>query len=792
MRPTASVPAMCEVGIRLVTGICLLAVCGAATPAAAAPGLGRPGYALSKVSAAVPATGIAQLAFRPGDTAHVYAARTSGVVTRYDYDAVTGQMTNALDVAATPGYEIHGLAFHGVDLYVSLNAPPAGARLTRFSDPDTGGVYRTRRDFVHSIPTGTHGINQIQIAGSTLYVGVGAASRIGDPAVENVYTMTVARIVDLGQVDFSGPTGADFTGPVNSLADPVEWLNTAGADGRLRYYASGFRNPFGYLLDADGDVWLSTNGNSDPGFLSPDLVYKKVPLGGQGDFPPASFGFGPPHIVGTPIDPLANLGQSPSPTGMAFMLTGPDAGQLVVAEYGATNDVAVGRDVLLLDPLLGTPARLVTSLKGPTDVAPDPFGRLLIADYGDSSVWLLTYTGATDVKPPVAAAITPFNTRYGNWVSRPFDLSAGFSDNESAVTGCEYTIDGGSTWQPAVVTGTMPSFTCLATGIAAANGRALRLNMRATSDGGTAQGTALSVTVDAVPPTGSVKINNNAAWTRLPTVTLALTATDASGVAAMCISNTPSSCTGWQPFAHAKTWTLSPGDGLKVVSVWLRDRVGNTTAGPIQGQIVLDTTAPGNPTSLTSSSHALSTWSADRTVAIQWGGATDGGSGVSGYSLRWDRVPTTIPDAVADTTALTATSPSLADGANQYIHLRTVDKARNWSASAIHKGPFFIDGTPPINGILTATAGTAKVLLTWSRFSDAMSGLSATAPYRLVYSTSAYPANRCANGTPIFVGTAEQFEHQNLIPGTRYFYRLCAVDKADNVSTGAVATAIAR
>jgi hypothetical protein len=92
---------------------------------------------------------------------------------------------------------------------------------------------------------------------------------------------------------------------------------------------------------------------SDPGFLSPDLVYKKVPLGGQGDFPPASFGFGPPHIVGTPIEAFANLGQSPSPTGMAFMPTGPDAGQLVVAEYGATNDPAVGRDVLLLDPVTG-------------------------------------------------------------------------------------------------------------------------------------------------------------------------------------------------------------------------------------------------------------------------------------------------------------------------------------------------------------------------------------------------------------------------------------------------------
>jgi hypothetical protein len=44
-------------------------------------------------------------------------------------------------------------------------------------------------------------------------VGIGAARRKGDPAVENVYTMTVARIVDLTKVDFSDPIGPDFTGP---------------------------------------------------------------------------------------------------------------------------------------------------------------------------------------------------------------------------------------------------------------------------------------------------------------------------------------------------------------------------------------------------------------------------------------------------------------------------------------------------------------------------------------------------------------------------------------------------
>src|SRR5262245_44486915 len=93
-RTVASAPSTLPFGSRLLTAGCLVAACGVAGPAVAAPGLGRPGYSLTKISAAVSVSGITQLAFRPGDTAHVYAARTSGVVTRYDYDQLTGKMAN--------------------------------------------------------------------------------------------------------------------------------------------------------------------------------------------------------------------------------------------------------------------------------------------------------------------------------------------------------------------------------------------------------------------------------------------------------------------------------------------------------------------------------------------------------------------------------------------------------------------------------------------------------------------------------------------------------------------------
>ena len=40
---------------------------------------------------------------------------------------------------------------------------------------------------------GNHDVNHLQIAGDTLYVGIGAVGRKGDPDEENLYSMTIAR-----------------------------------------------------------------------------------------------------------------------------------------------------------------------------------------------------------------------------------------------------------------------------------------------------------------------------------------------------------------------------------------------------------------------------------------------------------------------------------------------------------------------------------------------------------------------------------------------------------------------
>ena len=117
--------------------------------------------------------------------------------------------------------------------------------------------------------------------------------------------------------------------------------------------------------------------------------------------------------------------------------------------------------------------------------------------------------------------------------------------------------------------------------------------------------------------------------------------------------------------------------------IFFSDFAGYSVQLPYNGQgntpLLGDLTPPTDPTGLTSPSHTLNTWSNDNTVDVTWTAATDEDSGLDGYSVAWDHVPATVPDATKDLGAMTATtSPALADG-DWYFHIRPVDKAGNWA-----------------------------------------------------------------------------------------------------------------
>jgi hypothetical protein len=111
------------------------------------------------------------------------------------------------------------------------------------------------------------------------------------------------------------------------------------------------------------------------------------------------------------------------------------------------------------------------------------------------------------------------------------------------------------------------------------------------------------------------------------------------------------------------------------------------------------------------------------------------------------------------------------------------DAAGNVSARS--SDTILLDQTVPSNGALSAAAGKRQVALTWSGVTDSGSGLATANPYKLVFQTGSAPNTTCTNGTQIYQGTGMSYTHTGRTNGTTYYYRLCATDKAGNMSSGA-------
>jgi hypothetical protein len=86
--------------------------------------------------------------------------------------------------------------------------------------------------------------------------------------------------------------------------------------------------------------------------------------------------------------------------------------------------------------------------------------------------------------------------------------------------------------------------------------------------------------------------------------------------------------------ANSITWTATDNDGAVSIETQLIN--------------VVDSTPPTNPTTLTSSTHVVSTWSKVPTVVLQWSGSGDRLTGVPGYSYSWTPNAAGLPDTTQD------------------------------------------------------------------------------------------------------------------------------------------------
>ncbi len=371
-------------------------------------------------------------------------------------------------------------------------------------------------------------------------------------------------------------------------------------------------------------------------------------------------------------------------------------------------------------------------------------------------------------------------------------------------------------------------------------------------------------------------INNGQPYTKANTVTLQIEATDASGVAQMCISNT-STCNSWINYATTvNAWTLTTGAGLKTVYIWFRDILGNTSNLPHTATITVDNVASVDATEALQVTPGVE----ENSLTLTWFPAIDAHSYVKAYRIisslsSTGTACTGTPLAEIDVTTSSNvfynyTHTALLAGKTYYYRVCAVDAAGNMSPGKTGSGraidtrppvnPYviisddniytktttvtlrlgaedvggvtkmcigntptscswvaytptktwrlssgsgertvyvkFMDGAgnisdmvsdsiwldtvKPVDGKLTGISGDQFVLLSWT---DAVeNGGSGLQKYVVKLGTTSYPS--CTSGTTIYEGLEKSYMHTGLTNGSSYYYRVCAIDNAGNISTG--------
>jgi len=200
--------------------------------------------------------------------------------------------------------------------------------------------------------------------------------------------------------------------------------------------------------------------------------------------------------------------------------------------------------------------------------------------------------------------------------SRDVTLSLSSSDDTSGPDQMRFSTDGGSNWTNWEAVATSKSLT-LPIGDGS---KEVRYQVR--DKAGNVSTLTDTIILDTTAPSGTVSINNNAAYTSLLDVTVALSSSDAtSGIDAMRFSiDGGSNWSAWEDFATFKSLTLSTGDGTKEVRYQLRDEASNVST--FTDTILLDTTAPTGSVSI--NQNATYTVSRDVTLTLNSSDATSG------------------------------------------------------------------------------------------------------------------------------------------------------------------------
>ena len=211
--------------------------------------------------------------------------------------------------------------------------------------------------------------------------------------------------------------------------------------------------------------------------------------------------------------------------------------------------------------------------------------------------------------------------------------------------------------------------------------------------GNISDASTIAVTHDDTAPIGTIEINGGAAYASSTSVTLAISASDSSGVSQMKVYNgTNPGIAEWEAFATAKLWTIPSNNASHDVSIRFKDTVGNENISRAAfDSITLDDIAP-----VVLQVASVVTPFNDATPDYSY--STD----EAGTSAFGNDCSATAGGAVG-TGAHTATFATLGDGTHSNCTVTVTDAAGN-ASNALAVPPFIIDTAAPTATVITSDA----------------------------------------------------------------------------------------
>lgn len=255
--------------------------------------------------------------------------------------------------------------------------------------------------------------------------------------------------------------------------------------------------------------------------------------------------------------------------------------------------------------------------------------------------------GQITYKTPTANAAPTVSCPTASVSDKTVTFTANASDADGSIASVAWNFGDSATAIGASVTHTYASYATYSV-----------VNVVTDNGGSTASNSAAGCVVTTMSPSagnggpdGTVSINAGATYTNTTAVTLALAKSGGGpNPSTMRLSNDNSTWLGPFAFATSYSWPLTSGDGTKTVYARFYN-AGGFYGAVASDTIILDTTAPGTPTSFTKSSTTIS--GANTTITFTWV-APVGVTDLGGYRVYRRLITSTgAYSLVCDTSALT-------------------------------------------------------------------------------------------------------------------------------------------